>query len=66
MLLVNLKLSLQLAIVNGQLKWLAGPNPPYPNERGQFVIRMLQPQPAMSHHIGDVLHVDKLFTKYLS
>jgi serine/threonine kinase 16 len=30
--------SLQLAIVNGQLKWPAGPSPPYPDELRQFVI----------------------------
>jgi len=59
--------SLQLAIVNGQLKWPAGPNPPYPDELRQFVIWMLQPQPAMRPHIGDVfLHVNKLIIKYLS
>ncbi|XP_062199480.1 uncharacterized protein LOC133901942 isoform X3 [Phragmites australis] len=59
--------SLQLAIVNGQLKWPAGPNPPYPDELRQFVTWMLQPQPAMRPHIDDiVLHVDKLITKYLS
>ncbi|XP_062193978.1 uncharacterized protein LOC133897313 isoform X1 [Phragmites australis] len=58
--------SLQLAIVNGQLKWPAGPNPPYPDELCQFVTWMLQPQPAMRPHIDDiVLHVDKLITKYL-
>ncbi|GJN34133.1 hypothetical protein PR202_gb22775 [Eleusine coracana subsp. coracana] len=57
--------SLQLAIVNGQLKWPAGPNPPYPEELRQFVIWMLQPQPAMRPHIDDILlHVDKLITKY--
>jgi len=59
--------SLQLAIVNGQLKWPAGHNPPYPDELRKFVIWMLQPQPAMRPHIGDVvLHVDKLIAKYLS
>ncbi|RLN34087.1 hypothetical protein C2845_PM03G33090 [Panicum miliaceum] len=59
--------SLQLAIVNGELKWPAGPNPPYPDELRQFVIWMLQPQPAMRPHIGDVvLHVGKLIAKYLS
>ncbi|CAL5088590.1 unnamed protein product [Urochloa decumbens] len=59
--------SLQLAIVNGQLKWPAGPNPPYPDELRQFVIWMLQPQSEMRPHIGDVvLHVDKLIAKYLS
>jgi serine/threonine kinase 16 len=58
--------SLQLAIVNGQLKWHAGPNPPYPEELRKFVIWMLQPQPAMRPYIDDILlHVDKLITKYL-
>jgi len=58
--------SLQLAIVNGQLKWPAGPKPPYPDELRQFVIWMLQPQAAMRPHISDVvLHVDKLIAKYL-
>ncbi|KAF8688743.1 hypothetical protein HU200_042222 [Digitaria exilis] len=59
--------SMQLAIANGQLEWPAGPKPPYPDELRQFVIWMLQPQPVMRPHIGDVtLHVDKLIAKYLS
>lgn len=58
--------SLQLAIVNGQLKWPAGPKPPYPDELRHFVIWMLQPEAAMRPHISDVvLHVDKLIAKYL-
>ncbi|ERN05844.1 hypothetical protein AMTRI_Chr10g6730 [Amborella trichopoda] len=57
--------SLQLAIVNGQIKWPPGPNPPYPDALHQFVIWMLQPQVAMRPHIEDVIiHVDKLLAKY--
>lgn len=59
--------SLQLAIVNAQLKWPTGPSPPYPDALHQFVTWMLQPQPAMRPHINDiVLHVDKLMKKYPS
>ncbi|XP_073012329.1 uncharacterized protein [Typha latifolia] len=57
--------SLQLAILNAQIKWPPGPNPPYPEALHQFVVWMLQPQPAMRPHIDDiVIHVDKLISKY--
>ncbi|KAG9137140.1 hypothetical protein Leryth_011953 [Lithospermum erythrorhizon] len=57
--------SLQLAIVNGQVKWPAGPNPPYPEALHQFVTWMLQPQAAVRPRIDDiVIHVDKLISKF--
>ncbi|KAM0942607.1 putative transferase, protein kinase NAK family [Dioscorea sansibarensis] len=59
--------SLQLAILNAQIKWPPGPNPPYPEALHQFVIWMLQPQPAVRPHIDDVIiHVDKLISKFSS
>ncbi|GJX18686.1 zinc finger, CCHC-type containing protein [Tanacetum coccineum] len=36
--------SLQLAIINGQIKWPAGPKPPYQEALHQFVSWRLQPQ----------------------
>ncbi|KAJ4713285.1 Serine/threonine protein kinase [Melia azedarach] len=57
--------SLQLAIVNGQIKWPAGPNPPYPDALHQFVKWMLQPQAAVRPCIDDIIiHVDKLIAKF--
>lgn len=57
--------SLQLAIVNAQVKWPAGPNPPYPEALHQFVTWMLQPQAAIRPRIDDVIiHVDKLISKF--
>ncbi|XP_038896064.1 serine/threonine-protein kinase 16-like [Benincasa hispida] len=57
--------SLQLAIVNAQIKWPAGPNPPYPDALLQFIKWMLQPQSAVRPRIDDiVLHVDKLIAKF--
>ncbi|XP_031406826.1 serine/threonine-protein kinase 16 isoform X4 [Punica granatum] len=57
--------SLQLAIMNAQIKWPAGPNPPYPEALHQFVTWMLQPQPAIRPCIEDVIiHVDKLISKF--
>ncbi|KAF6169086.1 hypothetical protein GIB67_038583 [Kingdonia uniflora] len=57
--------SLQLAIINAQIKWPEGPNPPYPEPLHQFVTWMLQPQAAVRPRIGDVIiHVDKLITKF--
>ncbi|XP_068642434.1 uncharacterized protein [Aristolochia californica] len=59
--------SLQLAIVNAQIKWPGGPDPPYPEALHQFVTWMLQPQAAVRPHIDDILiHVDKLISKYAS
>ena len=58
--------SLQLAIINAQIKWPPGPDPPYPDALRQFVVWMLQPQPAVRPHIDDIIiHVDKLISKYL-
>ncbi|XP_047165570.1 serine/threonine-protein kinase 16 isoform X2 [Vigna umbellata] len=57
--------SLQLAIVNAQVKWPAGPKPPYPEAFHQFVSWMLQPQAAMRPRIDDIIiHVDKLIAKF--
>lgn len=59
--------SLQLAVMSAQIKWPPGPNPPYPEQLRQFVIWMLQPQPAMRPRIDDiVIHVDKLISKFSS
>ncbi|XP_057517389.1 uncharacterized protein LOC130798427 [Amaranthus tricolor] len=59
--------SLQLAIVNVQIKWPAGPKTPYPDTLQQFVTWMLQPQAAVRPRIDDIIiHVDKLISKYLN
>ncbi|WOK95217.1 putative serine/threonine-protein kinase [Canna indica] len=57
--------SLQLAVMNAQLKWPSGPSPPYPEPLHQFVVWMLQPHPAVRPNIDDIIfHVDKLILKY--
>ncbi|KAL8130277.1 hypothetical protein V2J09_019432 [Rumex salicifolius] len=58
--------SLQLAIVNAQVKWPTGPSTPkYPEALHQFVTWMLQPQATVRPRIDDIIiHVDKLITKY--
>jgi serine/threonine kinase 16 len=57
--------SLQLAIVNAQIKWPAGPKPPYPEALHQFVTWMLQPQAAVRPRIEDIIvHIDKLIAKF--
>ncbi|MQM07971.1 hypothetical protein Taro_040817 [Colocasia esculenta] len=57
--------SLQLAVMNVQIKWPAGPEPSYPEQLRQFVVWMLQPQPTVRPRIDDiVLHVDKLISKF--
>ncbi|OVA12769.1 Protein kinase domain [Macleaya cordata] len=57
--------SLQLAIINAQIKWPAGPKPPYPEALHQFVKWMLQPQAAVRPRIDDIIvHVDKLISKF--
>ncbi|CAN7069052.1 hypothetical protein BRARA_J02448 [Brassica rapa] len=58
--------SLQLAIVNAQIKWPnAGPKASYPEALHQFVTWMLQPQAAVRPRIGDIIiHVDKLIAKF--
>ncbi|MED6122427.1 hypothetical protein PIB30_039631 [Stylosanthes scabra] len=59
--------SLQLAVVNAQVKWPAGPKPPYPEALHQFVIWMLQPQATVRPQIDDIIiHVDKLIAKFSS
>eukprot|EP00262_Sarcandra_glabra_P007555 TRINITY_DN20433_c0_g1_i1.p1 TRINITY_DN20433_c0_g1~~TRINITY_DN20433_c0_g1_i1.p1 ORF type:complete len:343 (+),score=77.17 TRINITY_DN20433_c0_g1_i1:98-1126(+) len=57
--------SLQLAIINAQIKWPQGPDPPYPEPLHQFVTWMLQPQAAVRPHIDDIIiHVDRLISKF--
>lgn len=57
--------SLQLAVINGQIKWPAGPKPPYPEALHQFVSWMLQPQTTVRPRIDDIIiHVDKLIAKF--
>ncbi|XP_047974743.1 probable serine/threonine-protein kinase DDB_G0291350 [Salvia hispanica] len=57
--------SLQLAIVNAQVKWPAGPNPPYPDALHQFVKWMLQSQATVRPRIDDIIiHVEKLVSKF--
>ncbi|XP_071693293.1 uncharacterized protein [Rutidosis leptorrhynchoides] len=57
--------SLQLAIINGHIKWPAGPKPPYPEALHQFVSWMLQPQATVRPRIDDIIiHVDKLISKF--
>ncbi|KAH7278331.1 hypothetical protein KP509_38G036300 [Ceratopteris richardii] len=57
--------SLQLAVMNGQVKWPVGPNKPYLDSLRQFVMWMLKPQVELRPTIDDViLHVDKLLTKF--
>ncbi|XP_038978532.1 probable serine/threonine-protein kinase DDB_G0291350 [Phoenix dactylifera] len=59
--------SLQLAVMNAQIKWPSGPDSPYPEPLRQFVVWMLQPQPAVRPNIDDIIiHVDKLLSKYSS
>lgn len=56
--------SLQLAIINAQVKWPAGHKPSYPDAFHQFVSWMLQPQ-TMRPRIDDIIiHVDKLIAKF--
>ncbi|XP_076958844.1 uncharacterized protein LOC143634711 [Bidens hawaiensis] len=57
--------SLQLAVINGQIKWPVGPKPPYPEALHQFVSWMLQPQASVRPHVDDIIiHVDKLIAKF--
>ncbi|PIA63367.1 hypothetical protein AQUCO_00201006v1 [Aquilegia coerulea] len=57
--------SLQLAVVNAQIKWPTGPNPPYPEYLHHFVKWMLQPQATIRPRIDDIIiHVDKLINKF--
>ncbi|PKA59132.1 CBL-interacting protein kinase 22 [Apostasia shenzhenica] len=61
--------SLQLAVMNAKIKWPEPVDPTcrYPDQLHQFVVWMLQPQPAVRPHIGDILiHVDRLITKFSS
>ncbi|CAN6446759.1 unnamed protein product [Victoria cruziana] len=58
--------NLQLAIMNGQVKWPSGSNPPYPDQLHQFVTWLLQTQVALRPRIDDIiLHVDKLLSKFM-
>lgn len=57
--------SLQLAVINAQVKWPAGPSPPYPEALHQFVTWMLQPQGTVRPRIDDIIiHIDKLVAKF--
>nr|GMC50726.1 probable serine/threonine-protein kinase DDB_G0291350 [Ipomoea batatas] len=58
--------SLQLAVVNAQVKWPTGPtDPSYPEALQQFVTWMLQPQATVRPRIGDIIiHVDRLISKF--
>ncbi|KAE9464014.1 hypothetical protein C3L33_04180, partial [Rhododendron williamsianum] len=57
--------SQQLAIANAQIKWPAGPNPPYPDTLHKFVTWLLQPQATVRPRIDDIIiHVDKLISKF--
>ncbi|CAI0447226.1 unnamed protein product, partial [Linum tenue] len=59
--------SLQLAVLNAQIKWPAGTKLPYPEALHQFVTWMLQPQAAVRPRIDDIIiHVDKLIAKFSS
>ncbi|CAN1840097.1 Serine/threonine-protein kinase 16 [Linum perenne] len=59
--------SLQLAVMNAQIKWPTGPKSAYPEALHQFVTWMLQPQATVRPCIDDiVIHVDKLITKFSS
>jgi len=59
--------NLQLTVMNAQIKWPTGPDPPYPEQLHQFVVWMLQPHAAMRPHINDItVHVDKLISKFSS
>ncbi|XP_042428262.1 probable serine/threonine-protein kinase DDB_G0291350 [Zingiber officinale] len=64
--------SLQLAVMNAQIKWPSELNlhhhhHPHPESLRQFVAWMLQPQPAMRPNIDDIIiHVDKFISKYSS
>ncbi|KAH7528847.1 hypothetical protein FEM48_Zijuj05G0121200 [Ziziphus jujuba var. spinosa] len=57
--------SLQLAVVNAQIKWPTGTNPPYPDALHRFVTWLLQPQATVRPCIDDIIiHVDKLIAKF--
>ncbi|CAA6661495.1 unnamed protein product [Spirodela intermedia] len=59
--------SLQLAIMNAQIKWPPIPKDPFPESLRQFVVWMLQPLPTIRPFIGDIIiHVDKLLSKISS
>ncbi|PKU78955.1 probable serine/threonine-protein kinase DDB_G0291350 isoform X1 [Dendrobium catenatum] len=59
--------SLQSAIMNAQIKWPTSSISSYPDQFHQFIVWMLQPQPAVRPHINDIFfHVDKLITKFSS
>ncbi|KAJ0984413.1 hypothetical protein J5N97_002769 [Dioscorea zingiberensis] len=65
--LVESEGSLQETVMNSQIKWLPGPDPPYPEALNQFVVWMLQPQPTIRPHINDiVIHVNKLISKFVN
>ncbi|XP_020103727.1 serine/threonine-protein kinase 16-like [Ananas comosus] len=56
-----------LVVRNPEIKWSPGPDTPYPESLRQFIVWMLQPQPAVRPHIDDIIiHVDKLVAKHSS
>ncbi|PWA89190.1 Protein kinase, catalytic domain-containing protein [Artemisia annua] len=59
--------SLQLAVINAQIKWPTTPKPSYPEALHQFVSWMLQPQATVRPRIDDIIiHVDKLIPKFVA
>lgn len=59
--------SLQLAIMNAQIRWPSSRSSSYPDQLHQFVVWLLQPQISVRPHINDILfHVDKLIAKFSS
>ncbi|GJX03005.1 probable serine/threonine-protein kinase [Tanacetum coccineum] len=57
--------SLQLVVINAQIKWPTTPKPSYPEGLHQFVSWMLQPQATVRPRIDDIIiHVDKLIAKF--
>ncbi|KAG0454612.1 hypothetical protein HPP92_023592 [Vanilla planifolia] len=59
--------SLQLAVMNARISWPLGSTRPYPDQLNQFVVWMLQVQPAVRPCIDDIIiHVDKLISKFSS
>ncbi|XP_020268180.1 serine/threonine-protein kinase 16-like isoform X2 [Asparagus officinalis] len=57
--------SMQLTVMNAQIKWPTEHDPSYPEPFRQFVVWMLQPHPSVRPHINDIIvHVDKLISKF--
>ncbi|KAG0491904.1 hypothetical protein HPP92_004990 [Vanilla planifolia] len=57
--------SLKEAIIGAQIKRPTNVGSSYPDQLHQFVVWLLQPQPAIRPHVNDILvHVDKLIAKF--